>query len=266
MRVWRASLDRSPQVVAQLEANLSSDERERASRYRFSRDKRRFTTRRGVLRRILADCVDASPAELTFCRDETGKPRLSGAFAHSQLYFNVSHSHELALITVSRDRQVGVDVEWVRPIAELDSIAERYLPAADVTQLRLAPGPERAELFFRGWTRLEAELKAIGVGLGTPRGEEPAGCTVRDLTPTAGYVGAVAAEGTDWVLDAYSEEQRITRSRNQSAQMHPSGTPGVPTAARCSSRDIVGHGKKGEIPVKGQDEPDRVARVEEGDA
>jgi 4'-phosphopantetheinyl transferase len=99
--------------VAALSNILSDDERQRASRYRFARDKERFTAARAMLRRILAAWLDVPPHQVSFTSSPNGKP----AVANSQvLQFNLSHSGELAVYAVSASRRIGVDIEQIRPL------------------------------------------------------------------------------------------------------------------------------------------------------
>ena len=121
-----------------------------------------------MLRHILATYVAARPADISFSANEFGKPFLDERFASSGIYFNVSHSKNLVVIGVAFDRQIGVDVEFVRPINDLDSVARRCF--TDFERELLAPGglDWKTSSFFSCWTRKEAFVKAIGKGLSVP--------------------------------------------------------------------------------------------------
>src|SRR5262249_15131305 len=84
--------------------------------------------------------------------------------------FNLAHSHELAVYAFSRDRELGIDVEWMRPLLDAAAIAHRYFSAAENAAISSLPESERLAAFFRCWTRKEAYLQALGDGLARPLG------------------------------------------------------------------------------------------------
>ncbi len=142
---------------------LSPDERMRAARFTFDRDQRRFVVAHGVLRHILAGYVGHAPSKLQFGTNPYGKPHLVGS---PSLRFNLSHSHDVAMIAIAR-AEVGIDVEAVRPIDDLLNIAQQFFLADEVEGLRRLPTEAQPPAFYRIWTRKEAYLKAIGTGLNT---------------------------------------------------------------------------------------------------
>ncbi len=113
VHVWRADLGLEAAYLRCLEHNLSADEKRRASRFRFARDRDRFVGARGLLREILALYLNASPGQLSFGYGARGKPSLAGE-GHSTLRFNLSHSFDAMLLAIAHMREVGVDVEGVR--------------------------------------------------------------------------------------------------------------------------------------------------------
>jgi 4'-phosphopantetheinyl transferase len=134
-----------------------------------------------------------------FERGEHGKPYLPG----SGLHFNMSDSGDVALYAVALDMEVGVDVERIRDI-DTRAIASRFLPAAEAGAVSTDPAD-----FFRIWTRREAYLKCIGIGLGAIGEEIPSvGWFIADLDPAPGYAGAVAIQGAGArvVVRDYSED------------------------------------------------------------
>ncbi len=153
VHVWRAPLD------------LSLPERESA---------------RGVLRSILGG-LTATP--LDFAAGEKGKPWLP---AEPRLRFNLSHSRGMALVAAALDVEVGADVELLRPVPEFAAIADRFFPPRE-------PAPLTERDFFRSWTRLEAMLKARGVGLYGAGKELVGKWTLREIDAGAAYAAAVAA-------------------------------------------------------------------------
>ncbi|MCX5255692.1 4'-phosphopantetheinyl transferase superfamily protein [Streptomyces canus] len=206
--VWTVPLDGPPATVARLSRMLSEREAERGDRCRFENDRRRFIVAHGALRLILAGYLDAPPDELRLQRGRHGKPRLA---ASSDLRFNLSHSGELALVAVTRHKEVGIDVDRLRPDLPVEPFAERFFPASDARFVAAAAGPtERAERFLRLWTRKEAVVKAAGArlaqGLGLkvltdadvvrdPSGQIPGAWSVRDLPVPDGCLAALAVAG-----------------------------------------------------------------------
>jgi 4'-phosphopantetheinyl transferase len=163
VHVWRARLDLALEEREALAVSLSVDERERAARFHFERDRNRFQVARGVLRELLGRYLGLPPARIELTRLPGGKPILQDREA--RLRFNVSHSGGLALLAFAQGRELGVDLEAERSLPEMESLAERNFSPAEVEAWRaLAPG-ERPAAFFRAWTRKEAFLKATGEGL-----------------------------------------------------------------------------------------------------
>lgn len=221
VHLWRVVLDHPDEQVEALWETLSPDERERAQRFRFPRDRRRFAAARGALRSLLGRYLACDPACLRFVYGEAGKPALPPAGGGDPpLRFNLSHSSEVALIAVS-GREVGVDVEAINPNLALGHLAARFYSPAEQAWFR-SLSPERRPLaFYQIWTGKEAFLKAKGLGLGLPLDRFDVlpeqggpsllcGCrwdagevdrwALRPLQPGAGYAGAVAAEGHDWTM------------------------------------------------------------------
>jgi 4'-phosphopantetheinyl transferase len=212
--VWRIDLAATPAGRAALAATLAGDERARAARFHFDRDRDRWVVARGALRAILARYAGTAPAALALAVGDHGKPRLAEPVA--DLRFNLSHSGDLALCAVAVGREVGIDVEAVRADRAGDDIARRFFAPAEVAALAALSPALRVEAFFACWTRKEAYVKARGAGLalGLDRFEvslapgaaaallathdEPAERARWQLTaldPGPGYAGALAVEG-----------------------------------------------------------------------
>jgi medium-chain acyl-[acyl-carrier-protein] hydrolase len=217
VHVWRVPLEQPTNCLAALRQTLSTDELQRSERFYFEKDRKHFLAGRGILRMLLARYLDRDPAQLAFSYNPQGKPALAGP---SELAFNLAHSHGLALVAVTRRREVGVDLELIRPEFAGEQVAERFFSPVEVAALSTLEASRRQEAFFACWTRKEAYLKATGKGLSLALdsfdvsvvpGEaallgtrhDPAAVrrwSMRDLDPGPGYAGAVAAEGHDWRL------------------------------------------------------------------
>ena len=161
VHVWKIELD---QPADEFRAMLSADERERASRFRVERGADRYVVGRGALRILLGRYTGASPETLVFRYNGFGKPELTG----SDVCFNLSHSHEIALIAAARGRAVGVDVERIREQVMIERIAERFFAPAEARAIAALPQDRQALAFFNCWTRKEAWIKARGEGLSIP--------------------------------------------------------------------------------------------------
>lgn len=215
VHLWRASLEFDAAIPECLRRTLSAEEIVRAERFRFSEGRHRFTAARGILRDILSRYTGRPPAALEFGYHASGKPYVMGETGLGEPEFNLSHSKEMALYALTRGRRVGVDVELIRPHTDLSRIAERFYAAREAEALRDLPPEERAEAFFRCWTRKEAYLKARGEGLAlglgsfevslgagdtdaliSVRGDPSAGqrWQLTDVEIGMGYAAAVAVE------------------------------------------------------------------------
>jgi 4'-phosphopantetheinyl transferase len=168
IHVWQLELDRSVEEIAHWESILSRDEKARADRFHFRNDRNRFVAARGFLRDLLGGYLQKPPASLEFSYGNHGKPALAEPSASSGLSFNLSHSAGLAVYAIARNRNLGIDVEHIRPESAGENIATRYFSAREVEELRSLPTQERVQAFFDCWTRKEAYLKATGMGLQIP--------------------------------------------------------------------------------------------------
>ncbi len=183
---------------------LQAGERQRLGRFRGEGDGERFLLGRGALRLILGSWLGCDPAGLVLGTGPHGKPELlsppptgpgtSGPDGGEQPpHFNVSHSGDLILLGFHLRRPVGVDVEQRRPVPEWESIARRCLPPGEWGAIGALPQDQREQAFLAAWCRLEAGLKARGMGLfGTPPAPEEPDPEVWTLVLPKGYVGAAA--------------------------------------------------------------------------
>jgi 4'-phosphopantetheinyl transferase len=216
VHVWRVPLDSPAAVLEPLAATLSLEERARAEKFFFDRDRNAYIAARGALRQLLARYLGRPPRELQFAYESRGKPFLASPAVAQPLNFNVAHSRNIALLAFSAGPPVGVDVEFIRTDIASEEIAVRYFAPQEVAELRALPPEQRPEAFFLGWTRKEAYIKALGDGLQIPLASfcvsltpsEPATLesadssrwTLRNLSPGPGYAGALVAEGKNWNL------------------------------------------------------------------
>lgn len=168
VHLWQLDLDHRAAAAPDDSALLSADETERAGRFRFEGDRRRFVAGRAALRRILGGYLDSDPAQLQFTYGPAGKPALSGQPAGATLSFNLSHSAERALLAVAAGRALGTDIERIRRSDDLAAVAGRFFARGEIAALGLLDHSLYIEGFFACWTRKEALLKAFGAGLSLP--------------------------------------------------------------------------------------------------
>ncbi len=167
--VWSLELDLEPQALDAEAKLLDREERERAERFKFDSDRNRFVAAHAGLRRILSDHLGCAPTELTFGTAQDGKPELAPMLAGGSelphpLQFNLSHSQGRALLAVSPNLELGVDLEFHRGV-EVLPLAERFFTPREKAHIERATEESKLTEFFRIWTRKEALHKCLGLGL-----------------------------------------------------------------------------------------------------
>jgi 4'-phosphopantetheinyl transferase len=163
--VWIVTLPKADACWAEAWNVISRDERERANRIVRDEDRALWIHTRAVLRRLLAGHLCVEPQLMVFGEGPHGKPEVSEPASNEGLDFSVSHSGAVAVITVARDRRVGVDVERIQPDLSWEPIAKKLFSAVDVAFIEGRPPAERGLTFFDCWVRKESYLKGLGVGL-----------------------------------------------------------------------------------------------------
>ena len=167
IHVWHASL-LPAEDVGNLSGLLSPDERTRAARFKFDDDRRRFTVSRARLRQLLAQYLGTTPEQVKFVYGTNGKPALAPEFKEHDIQFNLSHSRKIVALAFTKARPVGIDVEFIRRDVDVEKLANRFFSAHEQRELAKLSGTEVHDGFFNCWTRKEAYIKALG--LGVPRG------------------------------------------------------------------------------------------------
>jgi len=217
VHLWLVDLDPPADRLARLTEHLDPEEKLRAERFIPPQVRRRFICARGSLREILARWVDLLPARLRFAYTDRGKPSLDPP---GDLRFNLSHSHERALVGLTWGREVGVDLEALRQGQDLRGLARRFFSEPERQALGRVPDPDFRREFLRIWTRKEAWLKARGTGLALPledfavpvgdlphprhltwtRGnpDEANAWSLVEVPCPEGYVGAACVQGDGW--------------------------------------------------------------------
>jgi len=183
---------------------LNAEERSRANRFLVEHARSAFVATRSALRRLASGYLGIRACDLAFGAGPHGKPYLTGSAA--RLMVNVSHTAGMAVLGFAWDAEIGVDVERLRPMDDMESIARRFFAPAEIAQLTsVADTGERTAAFYRCWTRKEAYIKGVGGGLSIPLdgfqvtlrdGDPPRvsvpGWDMHAWIPEPGYVAAAA--------------------------------------------------------------------------
>jgi len=217
VHVWRADMNQDRATINTYLKLLSPDEKERAGKYYFQRDREYFVVARGVLRMILSRYIDLSPEQIAFSFNPYGKPALRQGVGDDLLRFNVAHSGTVALYAFTRGREIGIDIEYIQQNCWSLELAEHFFSPTEVSMLSALAPQSRTLAFFDCWTRKEAYIKARGEGLSHPLNRftvsvtpgQPASLlttdgepreasrwTLMDLFPGREYRAALAVEGT----------------------------------------------------------------------
>jgi 4'-phosphopantetheinyl transferase len=203
-----------PAAVRASASLLSEAERERASRFAFDRDARRFIVGHARLRQSLAARLGVRPESVELVYGARGKPALANPGRNS-LRFNLSHRDDLAVYALSSGCEVGIDVEAIRPLPDADAIAACLFSRREHAAYRALGPCDRPLGFFQCWTRKEAFIKALGAGLSHPLDSfdvslgpgapaellrvqrvlgDDRGWRLASFSPAPGFVAAVVAE------------------------------------------------------------------------
>jgi 4'-phosphopantetheinyl transferase len=165
VHVWSLRLDLSRTAHDRLEGVLSAGEASRAERLVVAANRRRYVAAHGLLRLVLSGYLGVRPDHVALETGAGGKPRLANREGPR---FNLSHAGALGLVAVSADREVGVDIEEIRDVGDLEGLAETCFSPVERAALTAVPAAQRRWAFFAGWTRKEAFLKVLGDGLSRP--------------------------------------------------------------------------------------------------
>lgn len=169
IHVWKLDLKNDEVNLNHLYENvLSPDEKKRVDKLRSKDDKKRYIYSRGLLRKKLGAYLDVDPANIRFSYNKYGKPSLNAEVHTEDLKFNVSHSKDIVIYAITRNREIGIDVEYLKDINRAEKIIEKFFSMEEKNFYNSQPEHKRKWAFFALWTRKEAYSKAMGRGIGLP--------------------------------------------------------------------------------------------------
>jgi len=167
VHLWWTSCSAAEKQGPSLYDLLDITERTRADRFRVRPARLRYLAARASIRLILARYTGVAPATLVFASGSRGKPRVQNPLPGPPVCFNAAHSGDTVVVAVARF-ELGVDVERIRAVPNLERLAARYCSGAERNLLRGLPHGQREAAFLKLWTGKEAYLKAIGSGVAMP--------------------------------------------------------------------------------------------------
>lgn len=215
VHIWFGALHQTVSELYRFNQTLSVEERMRAGRFHFQKDRKRFIARHGMLRMILGCYFGVEASELRFCHGANGKPAITETSCNKPIQFNLSHSNGFAILAFARNLEIGVDIEYIHDFSEMDQIAESFFSIKENEVFRSLPEIQKKEAFYKGWVCKEAFVKALGDGLSCPLDKfdvslvpgEPAKLlsiegdsreasrwSIQYLKPAPDYVGAIAVK------------------------------------------------------------------------
>jgi len=165
VHIWLNYLNVHEARIKHLYPLLSSEEKERSERFKFYKHRKAFIASHGFMHTVLAYYIDTEANQIEFSQSEFGKPSLIDAQNKNNIQFNLSHSNNVAILAVSRQHSVGIDIEYAERKVDWQGISKRFFTADEQEQFRQLTETKQREAFFQIWTRKEAHMKVTGQGL-----------------------------------------------------------------------------------------------------
>lgn len=192
------------------ESSLTEEERVRFHRLATPQAQVQFLRSRGMMRTILAGYLGVGPRELSFSKNENGKPELATQpqTDDQPIEFNLSHTEGLSVLALTRGSAIGVDVEKIQLRPSQERIVQRFFAPSEAQAYFSSPVERRDEIFFLYWTAKEAWVKVQGGNLFQSMGKahlelEPSPRFLSSLirlwqwAPLPGYQGSLAVSRRD---------------------------------------------------------------------
>lgn len=226
VHIWSISFSDVLTHIQEFYKTLDSTERIRAGRYHLPKERARFIGCRGMLRSLLGNYLKIDAAQVNFSYGLHGKPLLKNTCGEKRLHFNLAYSNDLILAAFTLDSEIGVDLEYVEEIPELNWAINTFFSENECAVFQTLPVSQWTDAFYHCWTRKEAFIKAIGndrifpsttfdvsFAPGEPaqllqiagNSEEPSHWEIQSLTPALNYVGAIAVRRPNCRMKVYNE-------------------------------------------------------------
>lgn len=196
--IWLIALIQKEECLEFLADLLNENEKAKAAGFRFEIDKRSYAAAHGAMREILGFYLECYPQKIKFGQNCYGKPFLSEN--KTTIRFNLSHSHEWALLAVTKGKRIGVDIERIRAEIIEENLAEQIFSAVENEILWSLPKEFQVKAFFDCWTRKEAFIKAVGHGLSYPL-KEFSVSLAPDQTPKLLSVKNFGDKAENWQIE-----------------------------------------------------------------
>ena len=228
VHIYFASVNLARPYIDDLRKNLIDEEKQKALKFVFEKDRVRYTIARGILREILGQYLSAVPNEISFSSNKYGKLSIDRKYHQSNLNFNLSHSGDMIVYGIINDRQIGIDVENIRPNDSSRNIINRFCSGHEKDEFNMLPERIKERAFFTCWTRKEAYIKALGLGLYYPlehfsvsltpgkrakltydKNYDVSKWSLEEFISTDQYIGAVAVEGKDLDINLFQWEHKL---------------------------------------------------------
>ncbi|PLY15572.1 MAG: hypothetical protein C0631_06750 [Sedimenticola sp.] len=205
LHLWRINLQASP--ASQAMALLGEDEILRANGMDNPTHRQRFCAGRSGLRQILSRYLNCEPAQLVFSYGDKGKPHIN--LPSTTLQFNISHADELAVVALSTQGPIGIDIEPVRSRPGMSKIARRVFGKAFSNRLQALDPDTQVINFLEHWTDLEARIKAAGAGIFDRKLLTQQQIESCRFIPESGWIGSLALAGvqpqsTNWLAFSFN--------------------------------------------------------------
>ena len=227
--LWKVSLDMPRNQIDELYYTLSGVEQRKADYFRFAEQRSSYIISYGILRKVLGAYLKMNPVELNFNYGKNGKPVLAGVPSDEMIHFNMSSSRNLTVIAISRYYEIGIDIEYIGDIPEIDRTANQFFSKAEADVFHALPVYEKTKAFYNCWTRKQAFLKAIGNGSLYPlktfdvtlaphepaqllrvkgKPQEASRWSIQAIMPETNYTGAIAVRNFNFQLKIYEDWYR----------------------------------------------------------
>ena len=202
--LWLVNIEEHSSSIANFMVLLDDEEKRRAERFKFAKDRNCYIISHGALRILLGGCLGRAPGKIKFEINQYGKPTL--AEKKQPLYFNLSHSGARALIAINKNHPVGVDIECMQKKNSMEDIVKRFFSKHEYEEYKQLPEEQKLLGFYNGWTRKEAFVKTIGQGISYSLKKFTVNLTPGDLAKVLS-VGDDVVDVTRWKLYGFVPEK-----------------------------------------------------------